>query len=203
MYRNTICCSGTFIDKTLRKCNFSSFPLTYMQNYLRKHVQSEIAQHFVVASIKNTQENACKTLLAEQPGRKSCENSSKIVIQLCYHHHEVKIPRAYACKTLTQDLLDGKLCEIPKKNQRKSKGGRRAKKVPKTRDMCRKWSECDTCRRNVTWRLRMGHLSTKRSLGGQNAIHVAETPSRRSECNKGRENAAWVFRTRYMSKKRT
>ena len=143
-----------------------------------------------------------KRILAHQPARKSCENSSKIVIQLCYHHHEVKIPRAYACKTLTQDLLDGKLCEIPKKNQRKSKGGRRAKKVPKTRDMCRKWSECDTCRRNATqasecdmcretavWVFRMRYMSKKRHLGPQNATRVDKTGSRCSECDTCRRNA--------------
>ena len=184
------------------KCKFWSFPLTRVQNYSGKHVQSEIAQHFVTASIKNTRENACKTLLAERPGRKSCENSSKIVIQLCYHHHEVKIPRAYACKTLTQDRLDGKLCEIPKENQQKSKGGRRAKKVPKTRDMCRKCSECDTCRRNATqasecdmcretavWVFRMRYMSKKRHLGPQNATRVDKTGSRCSECDTCRRNA--------------
>ena len=119
-----------------------------------------------------------------------------------YHHHEVKIPRAYACKTLTQDLLDGKLCEIPKKNHRKSKGGRRAKKVPKTRDMCRKWSECDTCRRNATqasecdmcrenavWVLRMRYMSKKRYLGAQNATPVDKMRSRCSECDTCRRNA--------------
>ena len=119
-----------------------------------------------------------------------------------YHHHEVKIPRAYACKALTQDLLDGKLCEIPKKNHRKSKGGRRAKKVPKTRDMCRKCSECDTCRRNATqasecdmcrenavWVLRMRYMSKKRYLGAQNATPVDKMRSRCSECDTCRRNA--------------
>ena len=119
-----------------------------------------------------------------------------------YHHHEVKIPRAYACKTLTQDLLDGKLCEILKKNHRKSKGGRRAKKVPKTRDMCRKCSECDTCRRNATqasecnmcresgvWVLRMRYMSKKRYLGAQNATPVDKMGSRCSECDTCRRNA--------------
>ena len=105
-----------------------------------------------------------------------------------YHHHEVKIPRAYACKTLTQDLLDGKLCEIPKKNHRKSKGGRRAKKVPKTRDMCRKCSECDTCRRNATQAFRMQHVSRKRRLGSQNAMHVKETLPGGLACDACRQN---------------
>ena len=143
-----------------------------------------------------------KRLLAQQPARKSCENFSKIAIQPFYHYHEVKIPRAYACKTLTQDLLDGKLCEIPKKNHRKSKGGRRAKKVPKTRDMCRKCSECDTCRRNATqasecnmcrengvWVLRMRYMSKKRYLGAQHATPVDKMRSRCSECDTCRRNA--------------
>ena len=65
------------------------------------------------------------------------------------------------------------------------------------------WSECDTCQRNVTWGLRMRHLSTKCDLGAQNVIHVAETPSRRSECDTCWENIAQMLKTRYLLQERT
>ena len=47
----------------------------------------------------------------------------------------------------------------------------------------------------------MRHLSTKRCLGAQNAIHVEEMLPKRSECDTCRQNAAWVFRMGYMAKK--
>ena len=47
----------------------------------------------------------------------------------------------------------------------------------------------------------MRHLSTKRCLGAQNAIHVEEMLPKRSECDTCRQNAAWVLRMRYMAKK--
>ena len=160
-----------------------------MQNYSRKHVQSEIAHHFVVASIKNTRENTCKTPLSTAASSKKLWKLEQNRDPTLNRHQEVEIPRAYACKTPTHDFLEVKLCEIPKRNHRKLKTNQGAKKAPKTWDMCRKRSECDTCRRNTTFAIRMRHLFTKRGLGTQNAIHVEETLPRGSEWDTCRQNA--------------
>ena len=47
----------------------------------------------------------------------------------------------------------------------------------------------------------MRHLSTKRCLGGQNAIHVEEMLPKRSECDTCRQNAASMLKTRHLSTK--
>ena len=47
----------------------------------------------------------------------------------------------------------------------------------------------------------MRHLSTKRCLGAQNAIHVEEMLPKRSECDTCRQNAASVLKMRHLSTK--
>ena len=143
------------------KCNFWSFPMTRVQNYSRKRVQSEIAHHFVLASIKNTRENTCKTPLGTTASPKQLWKLEQNRDPTLNRHQKVKIPRAYACKTPTQDLLEVKICEIPAKNDQKLKTDPGAKKVLKR----------ETCAQNT-----------------QNAIHVAETLPRRSECDTRRQS---------------
>ena len=146
-----------------------------MQNYSRKHVQSEIAHHFVVASIKNTREITCKTPHSTAASPKKLWKLEQNRDPTLNRHQKVKIPRAYACKTPTQDLLEVKICEIPKKDYQKLKTDQGAKKVLKR----------ETCAENA-----------------QNAIHVAETSPRRSECDTRRQSEVLMLRMRYMLKKR-
>ena len=53
----------------------------------------------------------------------------------------------------------------------------------------------------ITQAVRMRHLSTKRCLGAQNAIHVEEMLPKRSECDTCRQNAASVLKMRHLSTK--
>ena len=157
------------------KCNFSSFPLTRVQNYSRKHVQSEIAQHFVTASIKNTQENACKTLLAEQPRRKSWENWSKIAIQLWTVIKKLRFLVHTRAKRSPRISLTANYAKYRRKINENQKGVG----VP------RRCLKRETC-----------------AESGQNAIHVEETLPRQSQCDMCQEKDVCVLRMRCMSRKR-
>ena len=55
-------------------------------------------------------------------------------------------------------------------------------------EMLPKRSECDTCRQNDVWVLRMRYMSKKCYLSAQNAIPVDRTLPGCSECNTWRRN---------------
>ena len=128
------------LEKTRAKWDRATFCYSEHQKHSRKCMQNALSRAARPKKLWKLEQNRDPTL---------------------NRHQKVKIPRAYACKTPTQDLLEVKICEIPKKNDQKLKTDQGAKKVLKR----------ETCAENA-----------------QNAIHVAETLPRRSECDTRRQN---------------
>ena len=78
-----------------------------------------------LANIKHTQENICKTHMAQQPPRKKFKNSTEFVIQICPFCTKLQIPwNIY--KTAPQKLREGQICEMPKKLNEKQATDQRA-----------------------------------------------------------------------------
>ena len=96
--------------------------------------------------------------------------------------------------------------EVQKMRHLSRKSNLRLQETVPGRTKCdRGWQNCicqrNTCWRNITQAVRMRHLSTKRCLGAQNAIHVEEMLPKRSECDTCRQNAASVLKMRHLSTK--